>query len=143
MPSTSLEIKLRTQAAAYAPLTALLGTLPTFRWYGPQAPQGALQPMVEVQRISAIPQYSTAALLETCQYRMQFTVWHIDLEGASQVERAIRQFLTVFNAYNAGDMSPIQRNRVVNVRVGRSQAQTQPITYWITLDAFIWNNELL
>lgn len=138
--ATSLEIKLRTAAAADATLQSLLGTNP-FRWYGPQAQQGAAQPLVEVLMVDAPPQYSTTQLLNTCRYRMQLTIWDTDLERARTVERAIIQFLTTFNAYNSGDQSPIQRNRVVNRRSGRSQAQTDPITYWRTLDAMIWNNE--
>ncbi len=139
---TSIEIKLRTAASANPALQALLGTNP-FRWYGPQADQGVAQPLVEVQVIDGPPQYSASALLVTCQYRVQFTIWDTVLESARAVEVAIIQFLTTFNAYNSGDLSPIQRNRVVNRRSGRSQAQTQPITYWRTLDAFIWNNETL
>jgi len=140
--STSIEIKLRTAAAATSSLTALLGTNP-FRWYGPQAAQGAAQPLVEVFVVDAPPQYSLQALLETCRYRIQFTIWDTDLESARTVERAIIQFLTTFNAYNAGDSSPIQRNRVVNRRSGKSEPQTGSITYWRTLDAMIWNNENL
>lgn len=139
---TSLEQKLRTAAAANADLQALLGTSP-FRWYGPQAAQGAAQPLVEVLLVDAPPQYSTTQLLVTCRYRMQFTIWDTDLERARSVESAIIAFLVTFNAYNAGDSSPIQRNEVVNRRSGRSQAQTDPITYWRTLDAFIWNNETI
>ncbi len=138
--STSIEIKLRTAAAANATLLSLLGSSP-FRWFGPQAPQGSLQPLVEVLMVDGPPQYSLQALLETCKYRIQFTIWDTDLESARTVERAIIQFLTGFNAYNAGDSSPIQRNRVVNRRSGKSEPQTGTITYWRTLDAMIWNNE--
>jgi len=139
---TSLEIKLRTAAAADATLSSLLGSNP-FRWYGPQAQQGALQPLVEVFVVDAPPQYSLQALLETCRYRIQFTIWDENLESARTVEAAIIQFLTTFNAYNTGDSSPIQRNRVVMRRSGKSEPQTGSITYWRTLDAFIWNNENL
>ncbi len=97
--------------------------------------------MVEVLRVSKTPQYSTTALLITAEYRMQFTIWDTNLDRARSVAAAIEQFLVTFNAYNSGDASPIQRNRVVNTRVGPSEAQTDPITYWITMDAFIWNNE--
>lgn len=139
---TSIEEKIRTAASANAALQALLGTTP-FRWFGPQAPQGSVQPLVEVLMVDGPPQYSTTALLITCKYRIQFTIWDTNLERARSVETAIIQFLTTFNAYNAGDSSPIQRNWVVNRRSGKSQAQTDPITYWRTLDAMIWNNEQL
>lgn len=140
MSSTSLDIKLRTAASADPVLPTLLGSSP-FRWYGPQSPQGQVQPLVEVMQVSKVPQYSTTAILLTALYRMQMTIWDTNLERAQSVQRAITNFLLTFNAYNSGDHSPIQRNQVVNVRIGRSQAQTDPITYWITLDALIWNNE--
>jgi Protein of unknown function (DUF3168) len=140
--ATSLEVKLRSAAAANSTLVSLLGSSP-FRWYGPQAPQGSVQPLVEVLQVSRVPQYSTTDLLITVEYRMQFTVWDTNLESARSVINAIIQFLKTFNAYNSGDSSPIQRNRFVNVRTGQSQAQTDPITYWLTLDAMIWNNETL
>jgi hypothetical protein len=140
--STSIEAKLRTAANVDATLPTLLGTSP-FRWFGPQAPQDQNFPLVEVQVIDGPPQYSLNQLLKTCKYRVQFTVWDINLESARQVQIAIINFLNTFNAYNQGDNSPRQRNDVVNRRYGKSQAQTQPITYWRTMDAFIWNNEQL
>ena len=137
--STSLEVKLRTAAAANPALVAFLGTSP-FRWYGPQEVQNAPYPNIAVQLISAVPQYSTAARLITCEYRVQFTIWDTNLAEARNVESALLSFLDGFNAYNAGDHSPLQRNRVVNRRTG-GNAQTSPTTYWRIVDAMIWNNE--
>lgn len=138
---TSLDVKLRTAAALDPTLSSLLGSSP-FRWFGPQAPQGSVQPLVEVLQVSQTPQYSNAALLITCPYRMQFTIWDTNLERARSVRNAIIQFLTSFNAYSpANSVSPRRPNQVLNVRLGQSEAQTDRITYWITLDAMIWNNE--
>ena len=144
---TSLEIKLRTAAALDATLSSLLGSSP-FRWYGPQSPQGPQNggpqfPLVEVMQVSQIPQYSTSALLKNALYRMQFTIWDIDLESCRAVKNAIIQFLVNFNAYSSpgNPNQTLQPNRVMNARLGKSEAQTAPITYWITVDVMIWNNE--
>lgn len=138
---TSLETKLRIAAALDATLASLLGSSP-FRWYGPQAAQGSIQPLVEVQEVSQVPMYSNTALLTTCLYRMQFTIWDTDLERARSVRNAIVQFLKTFNAYSpANSVSPLRPNKVVMVRTGPSEAQTDPLTYWIMLDAMIYNNE--
>lgn len=140
---TSLEVKLRTAAAANSALVALLGSSP-FRWFGPQAPQDSAQPLVEVMQVSQAPQYSATTLLINQQYRMQFTIWDINLETARAVRNAIIQFLTTFNAYSSSaPAAQLQPNRVMNARLGKSQAETAPITYWITIDALIWNNENL
>lgn len=139
--STSLDIKIRTAAALDSTLSGLLGSTP-FRWFGPQSPQGSTQPLVEVQQISQTPMYSNASLLITCPYRMQFTIWDTNLERARSVRNAIIQFLTTFNAYSpASSVSPLRPNKVLNVRLGQSEPQTDPITWWITLDAMIFNNE--
>jgi hypothetical protein len=137
---TSLEVKLRNAALGNATLVSLLGSSP-FRWFGPQAPPGLAFPSVEVQQVSQVPQYSTTALLISAQYRMQFTIWDEDLERARSVKNAIIQFLTTFNAYSTSSAQPLQPNRVLNARLGKSQAATDPITWWITVDALIWNNE--
>jgi hypothetical protein len=138
----SLVVKLRTRAAANAPLVALLGSSP-FAWYGPQAPQGSAQPLVEVMEVSQVPQYGAAILPTVCLYRVQFTIWDTNLETARAVKNALMQFLTTFTAFApVGSPSALRPNRVVNARIGQSQAQTSPITYWITLDAMIWNSEL-
>ncbi len=145
---TSLDVKLRTAAALDATLSSLLGSSP-FRWYGPQAPQGPQPPaniqypLVEVSQVSEIPQYSTHAQLVNSQYRMQFTIWDIDLESVRTVKRAIISFLNTFNAYSVSSAAPLQPNRVVNARLGKSQPQTAPITWWMTIDVMIWNNEQL
>jgi hypothetical protein len=141
--STSLVVKLRTQAAANPSLAALLTSGGVFCWFGPQAPPGASQPLVEVMEISQVPQYGTALLPTLCLYRVQFTIWDTSLEGAKAVKNAIINFLTTFSAFAPpGSPSLLRPNRVVNARIGKSQAQTAPITYWVSVDAMIWNNEL-
>jgi|GEM_PF-3848315 len=142
--STTLEAKLQTAMQAYTPLTSLLATRSDggAAIFDMQELPGSAFPAITILVVSAIDQYSTAGLLITAEYRVQFTVWATDPQVARAVEQAIREFLTTFNAYNAGDNSPIQRNQVIN-RQQRGQAQTQPVTFWRIVDAKIWNNELL
>jgi len=139
--ATTLEVKLRTAASANAPLTALLGTSP-FRWYDMQEAQGGTFPSVTVQMIAAVNQYSLTQRLNNSHNRVQFTVWDTDPERARSVELAVLNFLDGFNAYNAGDQNPRQRNEVVMRRQG-GNPQTQPLTFWRILDAYIWHNETL
>ena len=139
--ATSLEVKLRTAAAANPALSAALGTNP-FRWYGPQEIQGSVFPNITALRVSAPPQYSTTQRLITSRYRMQLTIWDTDLSRGFGVETALLAFLDNFNAYNTGDSSLLQPNQVVNRTVG-GNAETSPTTYWIRMDVFIWNNETL
>ena len=140
--ATTLEAKLQTAIQAYSALTSLLATRPDGKSavYDMQEYQGSSFPAMTILVVSAVDQYSTTAVLITARYRVQFTVWDTDPQRARSVEAALRQFLTTFNAYNAGDFNARARNEVVNRRQS-GQAQTQPITYWRIVDAFIWNNE--
>lgn len=142
--STTLEVKLRNAAQLNAGLTALLGAAGnTFRWYDMQAPQGMQLPTVEVLLVSAVPQYSTVARLWTSLNRVQFTIRDTDAERARSVEAALMSFLDTFNAMNSvvGSTS-IQANQVLNRRQG-GNAQTAPVTYWRTVDVYIYNNETI
>lgn len=139
--STSLERKLWLAAQADTNLQALLGSGAAIRWGGMQEAQGSIFPSVTVNVVSAIDQYSNTALLITAQYRVQFTVFDTNAERGRQVEQAIKQFLTTFNAYSpANSVSPLRPNRVVNRRQG-GDPRTDPLTYQRSIDAMIWNNE--
>lgn len=140
--STTLEVKLRTAALNTPALTALLGTSP-FRWYDMQLDQNSPFPAVTVQLISTINAYVTQYRLQTASSRVQFTVWDTDPERARQVETAIVAFLDTFNAVSPATnfIGPVpQPVRAVNRRQG-GNAQTQPLTFWRTIDALVLNNE--
>jgi hypothetical protein len=139
--ATSLEVKLRTAAAADTTLTGLLGTNP-FRWFESQFQQGTIFPEVTVLLVDTINQYSVTNLLSTALSRVQFTVWDTDPERARDVETAIVDFLVGFNAMNNSSAAPIQANTVISRRQ-RGNAQTEPFTYQRILDAKIFNNENL
>ncbi len=138
--STSLERKLWLAAQADANLQALLGSGAAIRWGGMQEPQGSIFPSVAVNVVSAIDQYSNTDLLITALYRVQFTVFDTNAERARQVEQAIKQFLTMFNAYSPAGATVLRPNRVVMRRQG-GDPQTDPLTYQRIMDAMIWNNE--
>ena len=142
--STTLEAKLQTALQAYTAITSLLATRSDGKAaiYDMQENAGSALPAMALFVVSVVDQYSTTQLLITALYRVQFTIWANNPETARAVEQALRAFISVFNAYNAGDASPVQRNRVVN-RHQSGQAQTQPITWWRIVDAFIWNNETI
>ena len=137
--ATSLLAKLRTAAAADPTLGPLLGTTP-FRWYDQQLVQGTAFPAVTASVVSNVPVYSVNQLLIVARYRVTMKIFDEDPEVSHQVASAIRNFLVTFNAYNAGDDDPIQRNQVVGQRDG-GIAQTQPLTSMQIMDAMIWNNE--
>lgn len=141
--ATTLEVKLYNAAIATPALTALLGSSP-FNWFDTQLDQArpTLYPAVSVQLISAVNQYSVNARLGMSLNRVQFTVWDTNAERARSVESAILSFLDTFNAYNAGDSDPIQRNQVVMRRQG-GQPMTDPMTFFRSIDAMIWNNETI
>lgn len=96
MSGTPLEIKLRTQAAAFSELTALLGTTP-FRWYDVQIAQGTAFPAIAVQVVFDGDTYVFAGRLATGFTRVQFDIWDTDPVRLRQVEGALTDFMNVFN----------------------------------------------
>jgi hypothetical protein len=142
--ATTLEVKLQTALQAYTAITSLLATRSDGKAaiYDMQENPGSALPAMALFVVSAVDQYSTTQLLITALYRVQFTIWANDPEVARSVERALRAFVSTFNAYNSGDNNPRQRNWCVN-RHQSGQAQTQPITWWRIIDAFFWNNETI
>lgn len=138
---TTLEVKLRQAALAFAGLTALLGgTDPNeFRWNDSQLVQMSAMPAVVVIQVSGVPFYAVAGRNPLERIRMQFTIWGTSGQQARQVEQAIKEFLDGFNATGvvSNQNGP---NTILNVR-GGAYTQTSPIRYWRTLDASIFNSD--
>ena len=145
--STTLETKLQTAMQATLALTSLLALRPDGKAaiFEMQEYQGTTFPSVTFQLISTVNAYATRYRMQTATSRVQFTVWDTDPERARSVETAIINFLDTFNAVSPATNfigtvpQPVQ---VVNRRQG-GNAQTQPLTFWRTLDAIILNNETL
>jgi hypothetical protein len=138
--ATTLEVKVRTGAAAYAPLTALLGSSP-FRWFDTQLPQGATFPAVVAQLISNPQNYYMGGQMDTSFARLQLTVWDTDAERARAVEAAISSFLQQFTASGApaGRAKP---NYIMNTRQSM-YPQTQPPQFQRIIDAKLFDNSTL
>lgn len=135
--SSTLELKLRTAASAYAPLNSLLGTSP-FRWFEIQLPAGTLLPAVTVQMTSGSPTYVNTGRLATGFSRMQFTIWDLSAEGARAVENALLRFLDQFNAIGISGLVHYP-NQVVLQRQGYYPTPAPPQFQRIN-DAMIFDN---
>jgi hypothetical protein len=137
--STSLEVKLRTAASVYGPLTALLGTSP-FRWYDTQLLQGTTFPAVVVQLISNAPTYALPGALTASFARVQLTVWDTDAERARAVEAAIAAFLAATNFGPYSSPVTVFANYILNTRQSL-YPQTQPPQFQRILDCKIFNDD--
>ena len=137
--ATSLEIKIRTAAAAYAPLAALLGTSP-FRWYDTQLVQGTVFPAVVTQLVSNAPTYALPGALTASFARVQFTVWDTDAERARAVEAAITAFLTVANFGPYSSPVTVFANYILNTRQSM-YPQTQPPQFQRIMDCKVYNDD--
>lgn len=93
--ATSIQDRLLTAAAAYAPLTALLGTSP-FRWYFDTLQQGSAFPAVVVEQISGSKTYAATKRLATGFSRYQFTIWGGQYLAGSQARDAVASALNDF-----------------------------------------------
>ncbi len=143
--ATSLETKLQTALQAATSITSLLASRSDGKAaiYDMQEVPGSAFPAITVLVVSIVNEYSTTVRLVNALCRVQFTIWDTNPERARTVETALVAFLDSFNAYDAVNAAkPRQPNWVAMRRQG-GNAQTQPVTYWRIVDAFIWNNESL
>lgn len=138
---TSLEVKLLTQASAFAPLTALLTAIP-FPWYRMQLQQGSPYPAVVVQLIDNPQVYALTGRMATSCARVQFTIWDTDPDRAVQVEQALFQFLDNFNAVGPANL-PGYPNEVIGGPRENVYPQPSPKRFTRQLDASIFQNQTL
>lgn len=138
--SKSLELKLREAAILNSTLTSYLGTAP-FRWYDMQESQNSELPSVTVQLISCVNDYTLGYRLNNTLNRVQFTIRDTDAEEARAIEYALVVFLDTFNAYSPAGTT-LQRPNYVIMRRQLGNPNTDPLTFYRQLDAYIYNNEL-
>jgi hypothetical protein len=136
---TSLETKIRTAAAAYSPLVALLGSSP-FRWYDTQLVQGSAWPSVVAQLVSNSPTYALPGALTASFARVQFTVWDIDAERARTVESTITAFLAATNFGPNSSPVTVTANYILNTRQSM-YPQTQPPQFQRIMDCKLFNDD--
>jgi hypothetical protein len=130
----TLEAKLYSQASAYAPLQALLGTTP-FAWCDTRTIQGFPKPSVTVLLVSGPRLYSNDGANALRRERVQFTIRDTDPQRARTVEAALETFLSQQFSANGGG----HPNQIVNHRQS-DDPQTEPLEYLLLVDAMIWNN---
>lgn len=138
--STTLEVLLRTQASAFAGLTALLGTVP-FRWWDDTLQQGSAYPAIVVQLISNPASYCNLGRLPTSWARYQFSIWDTDAERARQVESQLYDFFDVFNAVGPSNL-PAYPVQIVNDRQS-VLPNPEPKRFLRIVDAMIFSNDTL
>lgn len=139
MPGTPLKDKLRTAAAAYAPLTALLGASP-FRWYDTQLVQKSAFPAIVAQVISDPKSYVFGGRLPTSFARVQFVIWDIDSQRIETVKSTLFDFLDTFVGDGISQSPLVKGNYIVADRDGM-EPQTQPPQWKRIIDAKIFNND--
>ncbi len=114
----SLEQKIRTAAAAFPALVALLGSgSPVlFRWYDTTLVQGSEYPAVVVMIASDPSQYNIGARMPMSWSRIQFTVWGGQYAGGSvscdQVTAVLLNFLDQAD-FTANTKTTVQQNNLV------------------------------
>lgn len=132
-----LETKLLSQASAYAPLTALLGTSP-FRWYSTQLQQTAGFPAVVVLEVSNPSSYNITERTTRSWARIQFTVWGTGRTEVIGVVNALTSFLDQFNGCG---ITGLKGNPTIIIaqRAGLFP-QSQPPKYTEIVEAMIFND---
>ena len=138
--STTLEAKLRAQASAYAPLTALLGSSP-FPWYDTQLKQGSTPPAIRVLLVSNPQVYCNVGRLPTSFARVQFQIWDTDPQRGRAVEAALFGFFDTFNAVGPSGL-PSYPVEVIDVR-GGYYPLAEPPYFLRDVDARIFQNQNL
>jgi hypothetical protein len=139
--ATTLIVKIRTAAASYAPLTALLQAGSVFQMYTEQTIQNSVAPWVTVRLISNPRVYAFTGRMSTNYARVEFLIFGAAPggENARAVRDALMQFLDQFNAAGLTNL-PANSNDVLD-ETELGIAETQPQTFQIRLQARIFNNE--
>lgn len=142
----SLEQRIRTAAAAYAPLAALLssGSPLVFRWYDSTPAQGFVYPAVVAFLVSNPASYCFTSQLRTSFARVQFTIWGGQfapgVDAADAVGNALQDFLNQLNLQADGRAGIQQNNLIVgNRRAVFTLKDTQ--TYQRVVDAQIFSDD--
>lgn len=135
----TLEAKLRTAAAAWPDLAALLGSSP-FRWWDTQLNQAVnVFPAIVVLLVSSSDTYALNRRLPGGFSRVQFTIWADSGQDARAVEAELVCFLNQFNAIGVQGLQQYP-NSVLNRR-GSLYPRTEGPKYQRVLDVSIFDNE--
>jgi hypothetical protein len=137
----TLIVKIRTAAASYPPLTALLQPASVFQMYTEQTIQASIAPWVTVRLITEPRVYAFNGRLSTNYARVEFLIFGAPPggENAREVRDTLISFLDQFNAAGLPGL-PANPNDVLD-ETELGIAQTQPLTFQIRLQARIFNNE--
>lgn len=142
---TSLQQRMLTAAAAYAPLAALLGSSP-FRWYWDTLQQGSAFPAVVVQQISGSNTYTAIARLKTGYARYQFTIWGGQYAAGAQARDDVQAALTAWLDQWSGGTGisglALYPNAVIGQREFTYQMKDGPL-YQKVLDVRIFSDDTL
>lgn len=134
----SLENTILTQAAVYAPLTALLGTPP--RMFEQRLPPGSTFPAVVFFLVASGDTYVINRRLPTGFSRYQFTIYGDLPRDVRGVDDALTCFFNLFNGIGIAGL-PQYPNQIV-LRRASDVPRPDPPKYTRTLDVQIFSNEL-
>jgi hypothetical protein len=141
----SPEDALRTAAAAYTPLSSLLGydgsNPNTFRWYDTRLMQKTPFPALVLTLISAPQSTTFEHNLATGYWRFQFEIWDYDPDNAYTVQTQLEAFIGQFNGYGLAGLLVNNASQILNRRK-MMYADTQPSQYQRIVDARIFFNLL-
>ena len=141
----SLESKLRTAAAAYAPLLALLGSGSpvVFRWYDTTLDEGSVFPAVVVRMVSNPSAYVTTGRLPTSSARMQFTVWGGQYAAGAAAADSVRDALVSwFSQLNlVGNPGQVMYSNTIVNELRGVYVQTDKPIYQRIIDAMIFSDD--
>ncbi len=140
---STVEVKLRTLAAASPALQAFLGTPPAvFRWWDTQHVQGSAFPSVTAWRVSTVTDYRMQGRNTFDQPRFQLDVRDPDPEHGRSVAAAIMAFLDTLNLAVAGGTVTGKQapSFVLNVRDALDYNLT-PVVWVRHIDVRLWNLE--
>lgn len=143
--STPLQSRIRTAAAAYPALAALLGSNP-FRWFNDQLPQGQAFPAVVVTQISGAPTYVVTGRLRTGWTRLQFLIWGGKADAGAQAREAVEAALLSFLDQWSGGIGIAGLQQYPNLVVSQRDSiytQTDTAIYQRVTDAQIFSNSSL
>lgn len=138
--ATPIENRMRAAAAAFAPLSALIGTNP-IRWWDQSLVQGSPLPAVVVSMITDPPMYVFSGAMPTSYSSMQFILWADDADSLDTLRTAFYDFLKQFAGAGI-PTAPAQGNFVTEDR-DVDYPKTQPMKYRRRIQARIFNNSNL
>lgn len=143
----SIEERVRTAAANYAPLVALLssGSPAVFRWFDTTLVEGVIYPAVVAMVVSNPPTYVYAGRTPTSFSRMQLTVWGGQwAPGAAAAEAVTNALLPFFDQLDlVGNGRTEQQNNLVVMNRRGVFVQTDTPIFQRILDVRIFSNDTL